>query len=80
MSFPHLDCPSSKHQRPLNKNPNTRYEKPLLSYWPGLSKGFLKYAAIPIAFNYSQEVEGKSLLQKTPHTSETRVQSYLSWN
>lgn len=55
-------------------------QKPLLSYWPGMSKGFLKYEAISVAFSYSQEVEGKSLLQKTPHTSETRAQSYLSRN
>lgn len=55
-------------------------QKPLLSYWPGLSKGFLKYEAISVTFSYFQELEGKSLLQKTPHTSETRAQSYLSWN
>lgn len=64
------DCTYSKLQRPLNKNPITKYEK---SSWV-VGKGCLG-SKICSLFLLPPEVEGKSLLMKTPSTSETGPRS-----
>lgn len=60
----------SKRYRLSNKDLTPSIRKPLFSCWSGLSKRFLKHNRLLLFYLvvHPLEVEGKSLLQKTPCT------------